>query len=104
MQPWKISAGLTSALAGSTVLLAGPRLGYLAPFWPVILADHGLAIAFHLALGLAAVAAALYGVARAAGLSDLGRRVDLAERSVRRGEGDPDLADALRRDAEGDWD
>ena len=57
-----------------------------------------------LALALAAVLAALYGVARAAGLADLGRRVDLVERSVRRGEGDPELADALRRDAEGDWD
>ena len=52
----------------------------------------------------AAVAASIfYAVARAAGLSDLGRRVDLAERSVRRGEGDPELTDALRRDAEGDW-
>ena len=46
---------------------------------------------------------AIYAVARAAGLADLGRRVDLAERSVRRGEGDPALTDALRRDAEGDW-
>ena len=80
MQPWKISAGLTAAIAGSAVLLAGPRLEYLAPYWPLLLA-----------------------VARAAGLADLGRRVDLAERSVRRGEGDPALTDALRRDAEGDW-
>ena len=103
MQPWKISAGLTAALAGSTVLLAGSRLEYLAPFWPVILADHGVPIAFHLALALAAVLAALYAIARAAGLADLGRRVDLVERSVRRGEGDPELSDALRRDAEGDW-
>ena len=104
MQPWKISAGLTAALVGSAVLLAGSRLWYLAPFWPVILADYGLAIAFHLVLGLAAVAASIYGAARAAGLADLGRRVDLAERSVRRGEGDPDLARALKSDAEGDWD
>ena len=104
MQPWKISAGLTAALAGSAVLLAGPRLEYLAPFRSVILTDYGLAIAFHLVLGLAAVAASIYAVARAAGLSDLGRRVDLAERSVRRGEGDPELADALKRDAEGNWD
>ena len=81
MQPWKISAGLTAALAGSASLLAGSRLEYLAPFWPLILADHGLAIAVHLVLGLAAVAASIYAVARAAGLSDLGRRVDLAERS-----------------------
>ena len=71
--------------------------------WSVILADHGVPIAFHLALALAAVLAALYAIARAAGLADLGRRVDLAERSVRRGEGDPELARALTRDAEGDW-
>ena len=54
--------------------------------------------------GLAGVAAGLYAAARAAGLADLGRRVDLVERSVRRGEGDPELAEALRRDAEGEWD
>ena len=103
MQPWKISTGLTAALAGSAVILAGPRLAYLAPFWSVILADHGVSIALNLALALAAVAASIYRVARAAGLADLGRRVDLVERSVRRGEGDPELSDALRRDAEGDW-
>ena len=104
MQPWKISAGLTAALAGSAVLLAGSRLEYLAPFWPLILSDYGVLIALHLGLALTAALAAIYGVARAAGLADLGRRVDLAERSVRRGEGDPELADALRRDVEGDWD
>ena len=102
--PGSISAGISAALAGSAVLLAGSRLQYLAPFWPLILADHGVAIVLHLALGLAAVAAAIYAVARAAGLADLGRRVDLVERSVRRGEGDPGLADALNRDAEGEWD
>ena len=39
MQPWKISARLTVALAGSVLLLAGSRLEYLAPHWPLILAD-----------------------------------------------------------------
>ena len=104
MQPWKISAGLTAALAGSAILLAGSRLEYLAPFWPLILSDYGVLIALHLGLALAAVLAAIYAVARAAGLADLGRRVDLLERSVRRGEGDPGLADALKRDTDGDWD
>ena len=103
MQPWKISGGLTAAIAGTTFLLGGSRLEYLAPFWSLILADRGVSLFLHLALALASVAAAIYGVARAAGLADLGRRVDLAERSVRRGEGDAGLADALRRDAEGDW-
>ncbi len=104
MQPWKISAGLTAAIAGAALLLSGSRLDYLDPFWSAILAEHGVALALHAALALAALAAAIYAVARATGLADLGRRVDLAERSVRRGEGDPDLNDALKRDAEGDWD
>ena len=70
MQPWRISVGLSAALVGSGVLLTGSRLEYLAPFWPVILADHGVPIALHLALALAAVLAALYAVARAAGLGN----------------------------------
>ena len=78
MQPWKISVGLSAALAGSVVLLAGSRLEYLAPFWRMILADHGASLVMHLGLALAAVAAAIYAIARGAGLADLGRRVDLA--------------------------
>ncbi len=103
MQPWRISVGLTAVLAGSAVLAGGPRLEYLAPFWRVILAEYGLVISAHLGLLLGAVAAALYGVARAVGIADLGRRVDLVEHSIRRGEGDLKLAEALRRDAEGEW-
>ncbi len=103
MQPWKISVGLTAALAGTVVLLVGPRLEYLAPHSRVIVADHGIVIGLNAALALAAVAATVYAVARATGLADLGSRVDLVERSVRRGEGDPGLADALERDAKGEW-
>ena len=32
---------------------------------------------------------------------DLGRKVDLVERSIRRGEGEPELADKLKREARG---
>ena len=103
MQPWKISAGLTAALAGSAFLLGGSRLDYLAPHWPAILAGHGVWLALHAVLALTAVAATIYVVARATGLADLGRRIDLAERSVRRGEGDSGLSDSLRQDEEGDW-
>ena len=96
-------AGLTAAIAGSVLLIGGAHLDYLAPHWPAILAQHGVPAGLHAALAVMAVAAGIYGVGRATGLADLGSRVDLAERSVRRGEGDRDLADALRRDAEGDW-
>ena len=58
------------------------RRAYVAPFWPVILADYGTSTVLHLTLALAAGAAAIYAIARAAGLADLGRRVGLAERSV----------------------
>ena len=58
--------GLTAALAGSAVLLAGPRLEYLAPLWPVIVTDYGATIILHLGLAFAAVAAAFAGLARAA--------------------------------------
>ena len=103
MQPWKISAGLTAAIAGSAFLIGGARLEYLAPHWPRVLAEHGVALALQAVLALTTVAAAIYAVARSTGLADLGRRVDLAERSVRRGEGDAGLADSLRQDEEGDW-
>ena len=103
MQPWKISAGLTAALAGSVLLLGGAHLEYLAGHWPLILARHGVPVGLHTVFAAMTVAAAIYAVGRATGLADLGSRVDLAERSVRRGEGDQDLAAALRRDAEGDW-
>ena len=33
----------------------------------------------------------------------VGERVDLVELSVRRSEGDPELAEVIRQDAEGDW-
>ena len=103
MQPWKISAGLTAAIAGSAFLTGGSRFGYLAPHWPAILAGHGLALALHVVLILTGLASAIYVIARTTGLADLGRRVDLAERSTRRGEGDPGLEDALRQDEEGEW-
>ena len=64
MQPWRISAGLTATLVGSGLLLAGPHLEYLAPFWPLIITDHGISISLHAALALAAVVAAIYAIAR----------------------------------------
>ena len=103
MQPWKISAGLTTAVAGVAFILGIERLEYLRPYWRLLLIEHGLTIGAHLGLGLATVAAINCVAARAAGLADLGRRVDLAERSARKGGGDAGLADALRKDADGTW-
>lgn len=104
MQAWRVSVGLTVSVAGVAILLVGSRLNYLAPYWRVILAEYDVGIAVHVGLAIVTVAAIFYGAARAVGLADLGRKVDLVERSIRRGEGDRELADALQRDAEGEWD
>ena len=103
MQPWKISVGLTAAIVGSAAILIGPRLDYLAPYREVILDDHGWTVGYHIVLAIATIAAVIYVAARKVILSDLGRRVGVAEESVRHGEGDQRLADGLNRDAEGEW-
>ena len=95
---------MTVSVAGVALLLVGSRLDYLDPYGRVILAEFGVSIAIHVGLALVTVTAIFYGAARAVGLTDLGRKVDLVERSIRRGEGDRELAEALQRDAEGEWD
>ena len=47
------------------------------------------------------VAAVLYGGARAVGLTKLGQKVSLLERSIPLVEGNHELAEALQRDKEG---
>ena len=87
MQPWKISIGLTATLLGLSVLLAGDKLAYLKPHLPGLLADYWVPIAWYGGLGVVSLGVAIYAAARALGLADMGRKVDLMERSIRRGEG-----------------
>lgn len=101
--PWKISFGTTLALAALAYFLFRDRFHYLEEYSSIILADYGLLIAAHLALLLLTVAAGVYAAARAIGLGEHGKKLKLLERSTRRGEGDQDLSDALRRDEQGDW-
>ena len=104
MQPWRIGAGLIVTFAGSAVLVCGTRFKHLVPIRRVILADNDQAITLHLGLVHGDIVVSLYGIVCATGLADLGRLVDLVERSVRRCEGDSKLAEALWRDADCDWD
>ncbi len=60
MQPRKISVGLTATLAGFACLLVGPRIEFLAPYWPVILAENGVAVVWHAGLAIATASAALF--------------------------------------------
>ena len=87
MQPWKISIGLTASILAVSVMIAGESFAYLKPHLRVILTDYWIPIAWYGGLGVVSVAMLIYGAARSVGLADVGRKVDLVERSIRRGEG-----------------
>ena len=87
--------GATRRLVVRVPCPSHPRL--LSQYWPAFTA-YG-------ALALVSLVVALYATARAAGLADLGRKVDLVERSIRRGAGgDPELAEQMQQQDRGDFD
>ena len=104
MQPITVALGLTVTVLALTALLAGPQLAYLAPHTRVLVFEYWPALAAYGALAVVSLVVALYATARAAGLADLGRKVDLVERSIRRGAGgDPELAGQMRQQERGDF-
>ena len=104
MQPFTVAIGLTITVLALTALLAGPSFAYLSPYGRVLLLQYWLAFTVYGALAVAACVVAIYATARAAGLADLGRKVDLVERSIRRGAGgDPELAAQMQQQDRGDF-
>ena len=102
MQPWKVSIGLTVTALGVAVIFGLPELSYLEPHWKVLLRDYWLTITLYGGLAVVSFAFSIYAGARSVGLADLGRKVDLVERSIRRGEGgDPELAETLHNQSKG---
>ena len=103
MQPWKVSIGLTVTALGVAVVFGLPELSYLEPHWKVLLRDYWLTVTLYGGLAVASFAFSIYaGCSIMWDLADLGRKVDLAERSIRRGEGgDPELAEALHNQSKG---
>ena len=101
MKPIFFGIGITAAWAGTAVLLVGPQLDFLSPWWGTILRTYCLTLSLHAAAALLTSIVIFYALARVLGLADLGRRVDLVERGIRRGSGDADLQRALERSDEG---
>ena len=104
MQPWKISVGLTAIILALTLMLAGKSFAYLQPYFWIIVTDHWMTVAWHGGLALVTLMVVLYAAARALGLADMGRKVDLMERSIRRGEGgQSELAEKLDQEDQGQF-
>ena len=98
MKPWRVGLGLTMSGGALAAWALWLELGYLHPYWPLVLADYGWYLAAQSSIALVTVAAGVYAVARAFSLGAVGRKVDVVERAIRRGTGqDPELAEALAR-------
>ena len=104
MKPWKASVGLTVSTGAVGAWALAAELTCLQPFGRVLLADYGWYVAAYGGTALVTLAAGFYLAARAVGLGAVGRKVDVTEQAIRRGEGqDPALGEALARDDAGDY-
>ena len=105
MQPIAVAVGLTVTVLALTALLAGPHVAYLAPHTRVLVTEYWLSLTVYSTLAVLTLIVAIYATARAVGLADLGRKVDLVERSIRRGAGgDPELAGRMQQQDRGEFD
>ena len=104
MQPWKISIGLTAIILAVALMLAGESFTYLKPYFWIIVTDYWMPVAWYGGLAVVTLMVTLYSAARALGLADMGRKVDLMERSIRRGEGGQiELAEKLEQEDRGQF-
>ncbi len=104
MQPIYVGIGLTVSIVALTALVAGPQFVYLAPHSRVLITQYGVVLTAYGGLALVTLVLLIYAGARALGLADLGRKVDLVERSIRRGDaGDPELAEQMQDEDRGEF-
>lgn len=104
MTPGRFSLGMTLVilvLGGTAVAV---EFGYLSAFRAYVVAEHGLRLGLMASAAFLGVAAGTYQVARVLALGEVGERVGLLERTMRRGKGgDPELREALAREESGDY-
>ena len=104
MQPWKISIGFTIIILAVAALLGGQHFAYLQPYFQIIVTDYWVPVAWYGGLAVLTLMVAIYAAARALGLADMGLKVDLMERSIRRGSGgQSELAEKLAQGERGQF-
>ena len=104
MQPWKISVGFTAIFLAIAAMVGGEHFAFLQPHFHIIAADYWMPVAWYGGLAIVSLMAVIYAAARALGLADLGLKVDLMERSIRRGGGGTtELAKKLGQEERGQF-
>ena len=104
MTPGRFSVGMTLVilvLGGAAVTV---EFGYLSAFRAYVIGEHGLRLGLMASAAFLGVASGTYQLARVLALGEVGERVGLLERTMRRGKGgDPELREALAREESGDY-
>ena len=104
MDPGRFCVGMTLVVMALTCVLVMAQFDYLAEFWIVLWADHAVRLSVMALAWLMTVVAGSYQFARVLVLGEVGQRVGLLDRAMRRGQGgDPELRDALDREETGQY-
>ena len=104
MQPWKISVGLTAIILAVALMLTGESFAYLQPHFQIIVTGYWKPVAWYGGLAVVTLMVLIYAAARALGLADMGLKVDLMERTIRRGSGgQTELAEKLGQEDRGQF-
>ena len=104
MQPWKISVGLTAIIMAGALMLAGESFSWIGPYFWIFVTDHWMPVSWYAVLAVVTLMFSIYSGARIMGLADMGRKVDLMERSIRRGEGgQAELAEKMEQEERGEY-
>ena len=104
MTPGRFSVGMTLVIVvlGATAVVL--EFQYLSTFQAYVVAEHGLQLVSMAAAAFLTVASGTYQLARVLSLGEVGERVGLLERTMRRGQGgDPELREALAREESGEY-
>ena len=102
MDPGRFCVGMSIVVLALSCVLLVTQFDYLGEFWIVLWADHALRLVLMGAAWAGCVVAGTYQLARVLVLGEVGQRVGLLERAMRRGQGgDPELRRALDREETG---
>ena len=104
MDPGRFCVGMTLVIVTLTGVVLASRFDYLGEFWIVLWGDHAPRLVVMAAAWVLSVVAGTYQLARVLVLGEVGQRVGLLERAMRRGQGgDPELREALDREESGEY-
>jgi len=102
MDPGRFCVGMTLVVLALTCVFLAVQFDYLGEVWIVLCADHAARLVVMGAAWVSCVAAGTYQLARVLVRGEVGQRVGLLERAMRRGQGgDPELRRALDREETG---